>query len=170
MYNLLSKSIGQIAFVTPNLDQTIESYFKKLNITEWEVYYYGPQILNLMKYKGKSSSFNLKIGLTYFGSTRMEFIQPLDGESIHMDYLNNHQYGVQHLGIYVDNIEEEIQKAKREGIDVIMEGGGFGLKDDGHFAYLDTLVEFGVIYELIQRPTQKKEPAYIISKDDIYNE
>lgn len=166
MYNLLSKSIGQIAIVTPNLDKTIDSYFHRFNISEWEVYNYGPEILNLMKYKGKDSSYTLKIGLTHFGNTRMEFIQPLEGQSIHMDYLKKHQYGVQHLGVYVHNIEEEIQLAKNEGINVIMEGGGFGLKNDGRFAYLDTLDMFGVTYELIQRPIEKKKPLYIVTKEN----
>ena len=170
MYNLLSKSIGQIALVTPNLDETIKDYGTKFNIKDWEIYYYGPNILTLMKYKGENSSYNLKIGLTYFGQTRMEFIQPLEGKSIHMDYLNKHQYGVQHLGIYVDNINKEIEIAKSEGIDIIMEGAGFGLDGDGHFAYLDTLEDFGIIYEIIERPKKKKQPAYILSKGSFYNE
>jgi hypothetical protein len=118
-----------------------------------------------MKYKNLDTSYNLKIGLTYFGGTRVEFIQPIDGESIHMDYLKNHKYGVQHLGIYIDDIDKEIKLAKNEGIDVIMEGAGFGINGDGHFAYLDTLEEFGVIYELIERPLKKKKPSYVISKE-----
>jgi hypothetical protein len=170
MYNLLSKSIGQIAIVTPNLDETIKTYYNKFNIENWEVYYYGPELLNLMRYKGNNSSFNLKIGLTYFGRTRMEFIQPIEGNSIHMDFLNEHKYGVQHLGIYVDSIEKEKKIALREGFDIVMEGAGFGMDGDGHFAYLDTIDKFGVIYEIIERPIQKKLPAYIISKETFNHE
>ncbi|MDC7236146.1 MAG: VOC family protein [Sphaerochaetaceae bacterium] len=170
MYNLLSKSIGQIAFVTPNLDDTIKTYYDKFNIKDWEVYYYGPELLNLMKYKGQNSSFNLKIGLTYFGRTRVEFIQPVDGDSIHRDFLKEHKYGVQHLGIYVDCLEEEKKIAIKEGFDIVMEGAGFGMDGDGHFAYLDTIEKFGVIYEIIERPIQKKLPTYIISKETFYHE
>jgi hypothetical protein len=42
-----------------------------------------------------------------------------------------------------------------------MEGAGFGLDGDGHFAYLDTEELLGITYELIQRPLRRYEPEAV---------
>jgi methylmalonyl-CoA/ethylmalonyl-CoA epimerase len=39
-----------------------------------------------------------------------------------------------------------------------MEGGGYGLDGDGHFAFLDTEGLVGTMLELIQRPKRRREP------------
>jgi methylmalonyl-CoA/ethylmalonyl-CoA epimerase len=44
---------------------------------------------------------------------------------------------------------------------MIMDGSGFGLDGDGHYAYLDTEAELGVTLELIQRPKGRMPPEKI---------
>ncbi|MCH3917620.1 MAG: VOC family protein [Spirochaetia bacterium] len=160
-YDLLEQSIGQIAFVTPDLEKSIKAYTTTFK-TNWTIYTYGPEILSTMRYHGKDSPFSIRIGLSYFGKTRIEFVQPLGGKTIHRDFLDKKGYGIQHLGIYVENMEKEIKKAEKAGIAIIMEGAGFGLDGDGRFVYLDTLSEFGVTYELIERPKQRRPPEATI--------
>ncbi|MFA5468876.1 MAG: VOC family protein, partial [Sphaerochaetaceae bacterium] len=99
--------------------------------------------------------------LSYLGQTRIEIIENLEGDTIYTDFIAKHGYGLQHLGIYVNDIEKALEEAKKAGFSVIMEGGGFGLDGDGYFAYLDTENEFGISYELIQRPLKRHEPEEI---------
>lgn len=97
-----------------------------------------------MTYKGEPTSYSSRIALGYFGSTRVELIQPLEGRTVYSDFIENHGYGLQHLGIYVQDMKSSLEIVKQQGISVLMEGGGFGLDGDGHYAYLDTekLMEF----------------------------
>ena len=42
-----------------------------------------------------------------------------------------------------------------------MDGSGFGLDGDGHYAYLDTEATFGIMLELIERPKGRVAPEKI---------
>jgi hypothetical protein len=44
---------------------------------------------------------------------------------------------------------------------MIMDGSGFGLDGDGHYAYLDTEDALGVTLELIDRPERRFEPEAV---------
>ena len=53
------------------------------------------------------------------------------------------------------------RQAEAAGIHMIMDGAGFGVDGDGHYAYLDTEDRFGTTIELIQRPRQKPTPEKV---------
>ena len=42
-----------------------------------------------------------------------------------------------------------------------MDGSGFGLDGDGHYAYLDTEDRLGVTLELIERPKRRHQPEAV---------
>lgn len=159
--SFLHKSIGQIGYVVEDVEKIIKNYYEKFGIDGWKIYTYGPNILSFMHYRGKPTQYKSRIALGYFGDTRIELIQPLEGHTIYTDYIAAHGYGVQHLGIYVQNIQEAITEAEEAGISVVMDGGGFGLDGDGYYAYLDTEEKYGITYELIQRPAKRREPEAI---------
>lgn len=154
----LDSSIGQLGFVVENVDEMVKAYHEEFGIGDWKIYTYGPKILSLMTYYGKPTSYSSRIALGYFGTMRIEFIQPMEGRTVYSDYIEKHGYGLQHLGIYVQNIRSALNLAEQHGISTIMEGAGFGLDGDGHYAYLDTEKRFGICYELIQRPLRRREP------------
>lgn len=163
--DFLDLSIGQLGYVVEDVDKIVAEYYNQFGIGGWKFYTYGDPLLTFMNYRGKPIQYKAKIGLSYFGKTRIELIQPLEGRTIYSDFIEKHGYGLQHLGIYVTDIKKEIAKAEACGISVVMEGGGFGLDGDGHFAYLDTEDRFGITYELIQRPLRRHEPEYIFPKE-----
>ena len=114
-----------------------------------------------MTRNGKPFSYSARIALSYFGESRIELIQNLEGDTVYEEFARKHGYGVHHLGIYVADIQAALEEARLAGIAVTMEGAGFGLDGDGHFAYLDTDDLFGTTYELIQRPKRRHEPEAI---------
>jgi hypothetical protein len=69
--------------------------------------------------------------------------------------------GVQHFGIAVENMEESLKIVKKAGINIAMEGAGYGLDGDGYFAYLDTEHLFGITLELMERPKRRRDPLKI---------
>jgi len=152
----------QVGFIVENLEVCIRSYNERFGISGWQVYTYGPAILNRMIYRGENTTYSSRIGLNYIGSTRIELIQPLEGKTIFTEFIEKHGYGQHHLGIYVDNIKAAIAEAETAGFKVIMEGGGHGLDNDGFYAYLDTEETLGTTYELIERPARRRIPEMVL--------
>ena len=159
--SFLDLSIGQIGYVVQDVDAAVKAYYEKFGIGDWKLYTYGAPLLSFMNYRGKPIRYKARIALSYFGKTRIELIQNLEGKTIYTDFIEKHGYGVQHLGIYVADIQKELTAARKAGFSVVMEGGGFGLDGDGHFAYLDTEEVYGITYELIQRPLRRHEPEAV---------
>ena len=152
----------QVGFLVEDLESCIRSYNERFGISGWQVYTYGPAILNRMIYRGKNTMYSSRIGLNYIGATRIELIQPLEGQTIFTEFIEKHGYGQHHLGIYVDNIRAAIAEAEAAGFTVIMEGGGHGLDGDGFYAYLDTEETLGTTYELIERPVCRRTPELVM--------
>ena len=152
----------QVGFLVPDLEACIHSYIDLFGITGWQIYTYGPEILNHMVYRGNHTTYSSRIGLNYISGTRIELIQPLEGQTIFTEFIEKHGYGQHHLGIYVDDMQAAIREAKEAGFEVIMEGGGHGLDGDGFYAYLDTEETLGTTYELIKRPLRRRTPELVL--------
>jgi len=119
-----------------------------------------------MSYYGKPADYSMRLALSYFGPMRIELIEPGEGESVYHDYVKEHGYGLHHLGLLTDDMETALVEAEAAGISMIMDGAGFGLDGDGHYAYLDTEKDFGLTLELIERPKGRLEPEKIYPPED----
>jgi len=157
-FDYLEKGIGQIALVVPNLERAVEVYWNQFGIGPWQFFTYQAPLLKKMSYRGQRADFAFRIALASIGELRMELIELIRGNTIHAEFVKKHGYGVHHLGMFVDDIEKAIANAKNHGIEMIMDGEGWGVDGDGHFAYLDTEDLIGITLEFIQRPKQKGEP------------
>ncbi len=103
----------------------------------------------------------MRIALANIGPLRIELIQPLEGDTVYAEFLRDHGYGIHHLGILVDDMQEALALAAAAGVAVAMDGSGFGLDGDGHYAYLDTEGRLGTTVELIQRPKRRMQPEKV---------
>ena len=157
----LENGVAQIALVVENLDQTVENYWKHFGIGPWHFYTYKRPLLGMSRYYGKDVDNVFHIALSHFGPTRIELIEIKTGPSLQEDFIKDHGYGVQHLGLLVDNMDKAIKEAKQKGFDVIQEGSGFGPDGDGHYAYLNTEKDLGVTFELIERPRRRHSPERV---------
>jgi catechol 2,3-dioxygenase-like lactoylglutathione lyase family enzyme len=160
-FKLLDNGIAQIAIVVEDLDQTIKNYYDTFGIGPWHFYTYQRPLLKMIQYYGKDVDHSFRIALSYLGPMRIELIEVQSGDSIYADFIKEHGYGVQHLGVLVDDMEEAKKEALENGFQIIQEGSGFGLDGDGHYVYLDTEERFGVIFELIERPKRRYSPEKI---------
>ncbi len=165
--SFLNKGIAQIAWVVEDLDTSVESYHRQFGVGPWHFYTYGPPLVKKASYRGRPSTSQMRVALSYFGPMRVEFIQPLGGPSIYAEFIEKHGYGVQHLGVLVDNMAESIAEAERAGYQMIQDGSGFGLDGDGHYAYIDTEKDFSVVIELIERPARRVPPERIYPEETL---
>ena len=163
--SFLENGIAQIALVVEDLDKTVERYWQVFGMGPWHFYTYQRPLLNMSRYHGQDVDNSLRIALGYFGPTRMELIEIKKGPSLQEDFIKDHGFGVQHLGILVDDMASALEEARENGFKVIQEGSGFGPDGDGHYAYLNTEDEFGITYELIERPKGRHQPEKIYPTD-----
>ncbi len=157
----LNKGVAQVGMVVEDLDKTVEAYWRTFGIGPWSFYTYGKPLLKEMSYHGQPTEYKMRLALSNFGTTRIELIEVMEGSTVYADFVRSRGYGVQHLGLLVENMAESLAQAKAAGIEVIMGGSGFGLDGDGKYAYLDTEATFGIMLELIERPKARVTPEKV---------
>ena len=153
--------IAQVAILVKDLDETIKHYWENFGIGEWQIYTYGKPLVKQMSYHGQPCDYTMRLALANIGAMRIELIQPLEGDTIYADFIKEHGYGIHHFGVLVEDMPSSIKLAEEAGYEMTMDGSGFGLDGDGHYAYLDTEEQLGVTIELIQRPKARLKPEKI---------
>lgn len=162
----LDNGIAQIAFVVKDLDKTVEHYYKYFGIAPWHFYTYQKPFVPHMSRYGKPTDYAMRVALSYFGTMRVELIEQVHGDTVYSDFIKKHGYGIQHLGVLVEDMSTAIEQAKAAGIKMVMDGAGFGPDNDGHYAYLDTEDLLGTTLELIQRPKGRKAPEKVFPAEE----
>ncbi len=162
----LEKGVAQIAFVVQDLDRTVENYYRLFGVGPWHFYTYGKPLVPRMTRHGKPADYTMRIALSYFGDMRVELIEHIAGDTVYEEFIRRHGYGIQHLGVLVDDMEEAIAQARAAGIAMVQDGAGFGPDGDGHYAYLDTEALIGTTIELIERPKGRKTPEKVYPAEE----
>lgn len=157
----LANGVAQIAIVVKDIDKTVALYEKVFGIGPWHFYTYEKPLVKAMSYKGKPANHSNRLALSYFGNSRIELIEVREGDSVYKDFIDEHGYGVQHLGFLVEDMQKALSLAEEAGFSMIQDGSGFGPDGDGHYAYLDSEEDFGITIELIERPKRRHPPQKI---------
>ncbi|NJC98621.1 MAG: hypothetical protein FIB03_20195 [Anaerolineae bacterium] len=161
----LKNGIAQIAILVDDLEKAVENYWFLCGIGPWHIYTYAKPLVKEMSYHGHPAEYEMRIALSQIGSMRIELIEAKEGNSIYKDFIEEHGYGVHHLGILVEDMDNALAQARSAGFNIIQDGSGFGLDGDGHYAYLETERPLGVTLELIQRPRARVRPEKIYPQD-----
>lgn len=165
-FTILKNGIVQIGMLVKDLDETVEKYWKIFGIGPWHFYTYQKPMVREMNYYGQPANYSMRLALSYFGTLRIELIEPGEGKSVYHDFIREHGYGLHHLGLLTENMEASLVEAEAAGFKMIMDGAGFGLDGDGHYVYLDTEKEIGITLELIERPKGRLKPEKIYPHED----
>jgi len=131
-----------------NMDKAVE-YYQSLGIATFQ-----PELLfkssNYTDFKvnGKTPDtiVKLRVRFVQIGSSQLELIQPVEGESPQKEFLNSRDDGINHIAFSVDDLDKETDKLVKKGIKVIFSGK----RQTGDFAYFDTRKVGNVIIELKQ--------------------
>ena len=96
--------------------------------------------------KELTKPLKIKVGFARFGETMIELFEPLDNNSIYSEFLDTiPEGGIHHVGILVENIDEELEKWDLKGIKRIISG----ILPTNRFVYYDTKEMFGYVTELL---------------------
>ena len=153
--------IAQIALVVKDLEQSVQNWFHILGVGPWHFYTYGEPLVKRMTRHGKPAEYRMRVALANVGPMRIELIEIMEGDTVYQEFVDQHGYGVHHLGILVDDMATALEQARAAGFEMTQDGSGFGPDDDGHYAYLGTEAALGTTLELIQRPKRRNPPEKI---------
>ncbi len=106
--------LAQVCIIVPDLDKAVKNFYHIFGIGPWHFYTYGKPLVKRMTRNGKNTEYKMRVALSYFGNMRLELIEPLEGDTVYKEFVEKHGYGVHHLGILTDNMEESLAKQKRQ--------------------------------------------------------
>ncbi|MGE5124131.1 MAG: VOC family protein [Acidobacteriaceae bacterium] len=152
--------IDQVGMVVKDLDHAMESFWRTSGIGPWQVFRNSAPPLRCL-YHGQPASYTVRLAMAKAGQVYLELIEYLDGDTVHRDFINSGRSGVEHLGIFVPNLDQALMQYQDVGIQVLQQVDGLGVKGDGRYAYLDTEPVLGTILELIQSSSQPAPPERI---------
>ncbi|MCP4749938.1 MAG: hypothetical protein GY866_03505 [Proteobacteria bacterium] len=91
-----------------------------------------------------------KVQMAKVGSIWMELLQPLQGETVHKEFLEGVGEGIGHLAYRVDDLEAEAEKMVEKGFSIILTTTPKG-QTRRYAIYFDTRSKFNnTIIELVQ--------------------
>jgi methylmalonyl-CoA/ethylmalonyl-CoA epimerase len=139
--------ISQIAIVCLDLQKTMAQYTKLLGWGPWNVYRHEPPRLHDTEVRGKPTDYTMLGAETHVGDMGFELLQPLEGQSIYKEWLEQHGEGLHHVAVMLHDGDESTELKKKfadVGASVLM-GGRIG--DTIEFFYLDTEPSLKIILE-----------------------
>ena len=136
--------INQIAIVVKDLRKTVEMYHKILGWGPWNIYLPKPSRRSDLTLRGKAVHYTVNVAETRVGSVSFEIIEPVEGPSIHREFLEKRGEGLHHIGCFTTHeLDAALRNFDQMGIGVLMSG-----KIDGvQWYYMDTEPILKLVYE-----------------------
>ena len=141
----------QIAFVVADLERAARQFDGRLSAGPWRGWVFGP-LGQGREHHGHPAEWTLRLALNN-GSPQYELIQPLEGPSIHADWLNERGEGFHHVGYVVSSLAQTTAEMDAAGHPVIARIHSFGAAGDGAAAYYDTAEALGFLVEAVEPPS-----------------
>ena len=143
--------VDHIGIIVRDMDKTIE-YYESLGMGPFapvkdlghlDRYLYGkPLDANRVKLRIELPEKPDKLG-----QIRFELIQPIEGESPWMEFLQTKGDGMMHIAYCSTDIDQDVAELKERGLEVLYSSR---FRNGGGCAYFDARKYGGIIIELVQ--------------------
>jgi hypothetical protein len=143
------RDLVQIGVVISDLDASIRVLSEVFGIGPFRTIDWPPAGRTDMErfYHGGPADFTARMAWTELGPIELELIEPLEGESIWSDFLEEHGEGIHHIRFNVSDLEGVIRYLTAQGIAVTQQGSG--IRPGTTWAYLGTESKVGFIVEVM---------------------
>ena len=140
--------VTQLGVVVKDVDKAVEYYSSAFGIGPFDVFEWGPdkhwvnEELSPVKYR---------LGMAKLGDLEIELLQPLEGKSLHQEFLDTQGEGLQHLGFHVKDYDDIFSRFIKAGFKPLMRAEHDVPELNGQVkaCYFDTQQIGGIIFELI---------------------
>jgi len=99
---------------------------------------------NEVIYRGVNSTYTTSICFTRYWGKQIELIQPISGEGIHKEFIDEGNEGLHHISCIVDVLDPYIEDFEEAGVEAVF----IGKIGKQYFAYFDTVESLGLFLEL----------------------
>lgn len=147
----LFASVGQIGYAVANLDESMAAFTQANRASmKFDVFETVLDAEGHYRYHGHPDECKLRIATANFGAMDFELIQVMSGNHPARDFVESSGDGINHLGVYIDDLDYWRTYLLPKHAEVVIEGEFF-ISDSrkGQFAYV-RLVGGGPLYELLQ--------------------
>jgi len=147
---LWTPELRHFGVVVSDLDASMKQYREMMGLQEWQILDSRDAGVTDTTYYGKPVKHRFRVGITNMGPVRLELIEPVEGDNICKDFLEQHGQGLHHLGhIWVKNMDEAINAFEGQGFRCLQTGR----LPAGRWAYIDMTAKLGIVAECAQ-PTK----------------
>ncbi len=138
--NLGGYTISQLGYVYSDIEKQAKLLESLFRIQKFGFFENKSQNYT---YRGKSTNFHVKIGLSRIFNFQIELIELVEGNCIYKEFLDSDREGLHHFGIFIDDISSIRAKMLKEGYEIVHEGG----TSLYNVVYFDTIKELGMFLE-----------------------
>ena len=145
--------IRQLGYVVRDIEAAMAFWSRTLGVGPW---YYNPRVpIENYRYRGEAHEPHNSVALANSGFVQVELIQCRnDVPSMYRDFLQAGHTGLQHVAYWTQNYDEDLERARRSGMEVVMSGE---VGRNGRFCYFDTEFHPGAVVELSEVAGPKGE-------------
>ncbi len=140
-------SVVQVGIVVRDARAAASAWTERFALGEAQVVDWPPEGSDLdaqSTYRGQRGNFRMRLAFIETGAVQIEFIEPLEGDNIYSEFLEEKGEGLHHLLFRVPDPEGVAEELNVE----ILQSGGSALDPGAIWAYLDTEAILGSIIEL----------------------
>lgn len=137
--------VTQIALVVKDIDKTSEAFSKVFGLPKPEPIVTNPATAHPV-YRGEPTNARAKLAFFDMGQVSIELIEPLGGNSVWQEVLDEKGEGVHHIAFQVKGTDEVTAYLAEHDIPVIQQGHYTG----GMYTYVDSEPVLGVMLELLE--------------------
>jgi methylmalonyl-CoA/ethylmalonyl-CoA epimerase len=139
--------VSHIGVVVRDAAKAADYYSSIFGIGPFTVYEFVPE---KHWYMEELTYSKVMMGRAMWGNIELELVQPMEGRSVHTDFLERHGEGLQHLGFNVPNFDELFERFIHAGFKPLLRGETYSERYKGYLkaCYFDTRRVGGIIFEI----------------------
>ncbi|MFX1442692.1 MAG: VOC family protein [Promethearchaeota archaeon] len=137
---LKSLKIYQLGYVYKDIEKQAKIMESCFGVSKFNVF--DPVDVNV-NYRGVDKVIKMRAAFGRIFDTEIELLQPVEGDSIYTEFLNQGREGLHHICYQVDDLQPIINEYKEKGVEVLQSGKVITVS----YAYMDTEKDFGIIVE-----------------------
>ena len=137
--------VTQIAIVVKDIDKTSEAWSKVFGLPKPEPIVAGGPEANAV-YRGQPTNAQAKLAFFDLGQVSLELIEPLGGDSVWQEVLDQKGEGVHHIAFQIKGTDQVTSYLAEHNIPIIQQGEYTG----GMYTYVDSEPVLRVVLELLE--------------------
>lgn len=137
--------VTQIAIVVKDIDKASEAWSKVFGLPKPTPIIAGGEDAHAV-YRGKPTNAQAKLAFFNLGQVALELIEPLGGESVWQEVLDQKGEGVHHIAFQIKGTDGVTDYLAGHGIPIIQQGEYTG----GMYTYVDGEPVLNVVLELLE--------------------